>query len=118
MYSNPTLHHKKHFTKECSKLKIDKITCFNCDGEHTANYHGCPTLLKIPYPTACMPKKTVHQPAQTFFSTAIPQTPPTVSSGHTKSVSYADIIKTHSSPSTEPADPVMQILIVNKLLAT
>lgn len=36
-----------HLTKDCKiKRGEDKVQCANCNGEHTANYSGCPVYLE------------------------------------------------------------------------
>ena len=34
---------QEHHTKDCTKTTEQKPKCANCQGEHTANYRGCPT---------------------------------------------------------------------------
>ena len=35
-----------HPTKDCIKTPDTPATCYNCKGDHPANYTGCPSLLK------------------------------------------------------------------------
>ncbi|XP_017797001.1 PREDICTED: nucleic-acid-binding protein from mobile element jockey-like [Habropoda laboriosa] len=36
---------KNHLTKDCLKTRDTSATCFNCKGDHPANYNQCPALL-------------------------------------------------------------------------
>ena len=37
----------KHLTKDCQKSNMIPAKCGNCSGNHTANFGGCPYLLKL-----------------------------------------------------------------------
>lgn len=40
-------YNQKHLTKDCIKSRDTKATCFNCNGEYTANYRGCPSYIAL-----------------------------------------------------------------------
>ncbi|CAI6358665.1 unnamed protein product [Macrosiphum euphorbiae] len=110
---------KEHSTKECTKPKTDKATCCNCGGEHTANYRGCPHYIEKhkpkPIPNSVRAVNIAHQSALPSPLTA-PQPP---NAHQTTSVTYSEIVKSHSSNPTEPAVTMTQILsIIKKLLGT
>lgn len=86
---------EQHVTKDCTKDKNNsKIKkCSNCNGNHTANYRGCPVYLHI-YSTTNQPNRPRNNPPvnnrpQQHY---LPPPPPIISQAN-NNLSYADITK-------------------------
>lgn len=54
---------KEHITTQCQKKKEQKAKCANCQGEHTANWRGCPTY-KAKIAATVKPKVTASHRVQ------------------------------------------------------
>lgn len=51
---------QEHDNRVCTKSPTDKPRCGLCNGEHTANYRGCPVYLKTQGQKQSQKKKTDH----------------------------------------------------------
>ncbi|UYV79488.1 hypothetical protein LAZ67_17002858, partial [Cordylochernes scorpioides] len=68
---------ENHFTSECSKQKEVLPKCANCQGQHTANWRGCPLYKKInkDIPSQKNPRpNALKEPSKVPINPKIPQT--------------------------------------------
>ncbi|UYV70717.1 Prkrir [Cordylochernes scorpioides] len=68
---------ENHFTSECSKQKEILPKCANCQGQHTANWRGCPLYKKInkDIPSQKNPRpNALKEPSKVPINAKIPQT--------------------------------------------
>lgn len=88
----------KHITKNCPLDKADSNTkkCSNCNGNHTANYRGCPVYVHIYNSTKPQNRPRIHppvtDPSHQQYSQYSPPPPPIITQSN-YNLSYADVTK-------------------------
>lgn len=85
----------KHVTINCPYDKSDSNTkkCSNCNGNHTANYRGCPVYVHIYNSTKQQNRPRTHPTVTNRSYQQYPAPPPPIITQSNHHLSYADVTK-------------------------
>lgn len=101
---------EQHETKSCPKDKTDTRLrrCSNCNGQHTANFKGCPVYMHF-YKQTNHPQKLYQQPHYNQTQQYQPPPPPLFTGQNNSSnPSYADITKNQERQSQHRSNQTNQ----------
>lgn len=127
---------KDHPTAACPEIKSNASSkkCSNCDGNHTANYKGCPVYIAIQ--NNQKQQQIPHKNVANTYSYKPPSNHRTTSTTHTTptqhpilprdGLTYANVLKHNgqpAAPANSQSESIMQILVtltnnINQLTQT